>query len=91
MRAEDYDWFLDNPSDYMIRAYLPKIIGVLTPLTKLPPIHGIISHYQGLFDVLPVVGKGGGYILNPEVPLIDENPENVRAMTDFFKKHGVYQ
>jgi hypothetical protein len=38
-----------------------------------------------------VVGKGGGYILNPEVPLIDENPENVKAMTDFFKEHGVYR
>jgi hypothetical protein len=56
MRAEDYDWFLDDPSDYMIRAYLPKIIGALAPLTKLPPIHDIITHYQGLFDALPVIG-----------------------------------
>jgi len=56
MRAEDYDWFLDDPSDYMIRSYLPRIIGALAPLTNLPPIHGIICHYQGLFDGLTAVG-----------------------------------
>jgi len=62
MRAEDYDWFLDDPSDYMIREYLPKIIGALKPLTKLPPIHGVICHYQGLFDAL--IAAGSPEVLN---------------------------
>jgi len=57
MPAEDYDWFLDDPSDYMIRAYFPKIFGTLAPLAKLPPIHSIICWYQGMFDALPVIGE----------------------------------
>ncbi len=56
MPVEDYDWFLDDPSDYMIRAYIPKTSRILAPLTKLPPIHGIICHYQGLFGALAEVG-----------------------------------
>jgi len=40
--------------------------------------------------LIDVVGKGGGFIMNPEVPLIDEKPENVKAMTDFTKEYGVY-
>ena len=56
MAAEDYDWFLDDPSDYMIRAYFPKICGALEPLSKLPPIHGVICYYQGIYEALSVIG-----------------------------------
>ena len=56
MSAEDYDWFLDDPSDYMVRAYFPKIAGALAPLAKLPPLHGIICYYQGIFESLSALG-----------------------------------
>lgn len=56
MAEEDYDWFLDDPSDYMIRAHFPKVYGVLAPLGKLPPIHSIICWYQGMFESLAAAG-----------------------------------
>ena len=57
MSVEEYDWFLDDPSDYMIRAYFPKISKALEPLRNLPPIHGVICWYQGVFDILAVIGS----------------------------------
>jgi hypothetical protein len=56
MQVEDYDWFLDDPSDYMIRGYYPKICGALEPLGKLPPIHSTICWYGGMFESLAVIG-----------------------------------
>jgi hypothetical protein len=29
--------------------------------------------------------------MDADVPMIDEKPENVRAMTDFTKEYGVYR
>ena len=57
MTVADYDWFLDDPSDYMLRAYLPKISKALAPLSTLPPLHGVICWYQGLFELLSAVGS----------------------------------
>lgn len=57
MSAEEYDWFLDDPSDYMIRSYFPKIFNALEPLRNLPPIHGVISWYQGIFDILATIAS----------------------------------
>ena len=57
MSPEDYDWFLDDPSDYMIRSYFPKVAGALAPFRKLPPIHGVISWYQGVFEMLTTIGQ----------------------------------
>jgi len=56
MQVEEYEWFLDDPSDYMIRAYFPKLSTALAPLAKLPPIHGVICWYQGIFDALAAIG-----------------------------------
>ncbi|MEK7354033.1 MAG: uroporphyrinogen decarboxylase family protein [Chloroflexota bacterium] len=36
MKADEYDRFLSNPCDYIIRVYLPRTYGALEPLAKLP-------------------------------------------------------
>lgn len=36
------------------------------------------------------VGKGGGFILGPSTSLDDAKPENVKAMFDVAREHGVY-
>jgi uroporphyrinogen-III decarboxylase len=36
MPADEYDEFIENPSDWMIRRYMPRVYGVLEPLSKLP-------------------------------------------------------
>ncbi|MBI4333851.1 MAG: hypothetical protein HY673_21525 [Chloroflexi bacterium] len=36
MKAEEYDDYLFDPSDFMLRTYLPRISGALKPLRMLP-------------------------------------------------------
>lgn len=38
MREDEYDLFLSDPSDFMLRRHLPRIFGALAPLAKLPPL-----------------------------------------------------
>jgi hypothetical protein len=48
MKAEEYDAFLHDPSDFLIRTYLPRICGTLAPLKKLPSIPNLLPYYSGL-------------------------------------------
>src|SRR5208283_335596 len=48
MKAEEYDHFLLDPSDFIVRVYLPRIAGKLGGLAKLPSLHSIISYSMGL-------------------------------------------
>jgi hypothetical protein len=38
MREEEYDLFLSDPSDFILRYHLPRVYGSLGPLAKLPPL-----------------------------------------------------
>jgi hypothetical protein len=38
MRGDEYPLFLNDPTDYLLRTYLPRVFGSLTPLTQLPSI-----------------------------------------------------
>jgi len=38
MKAEEYDAFLSDPSDFLLRTFLPRIWGVMEPFTKLRPL-----------------------------------------------------
>ncbi len=48
MKEEEYDDFLFDLSDFMIRKYWPRVFGAFNSLKKLPPLHEIISYYLGL-------------------------------------------
>ena len=48
MRDDEYDQFLFNPTDFVIRTYWPRIFGALRPFETLPPLHDIIAYYMGL-------------------------------------------
>ncbi|MCK9363081.1 MAG: hypothetical protein M0P74_05715 [Syntrophales bacterium] len=50
MKREEYDDFLFDISDFMVRKYWPRIFGVLEPLKNLPPLNSIITYYFGLTD-----------------------------------------
>jgi len=39
MKADEYDEFLFDPTDYMFRKYYPRVFGILEPLTALGPLH----------------------------------------------------
>jgi uroporphyrinogen-III decarboxylase len=48
MMAEEYDAFLFDPSDFMVRKYWPRIMGKLKIFEQLPPLNQIISFYMGV-------------------------------------------
>jgi hypothetical protein len=48
MKADEYDAFLDDPSDFMVRTYLPRICGTLAPFQLLPPLTMIVPYYIGI-------------------------------------------
>jgi uroporphyrinogen-III decarboxylase len=47
MKPEEYDHFLLDPADFMLRRFWPRIYGGLKALEKLPPLHGFITYYMG--------------------------------------------
>jgi uroporphyrinogen-III decarboxylase len=38
MKADEYDAFIKNPSDFWLRVFLPRTVGALEPLKNLSPI-----------------------------------------------------
>ena len=55
MKADEYDAFLFDPTDYILRTYLPRICGALEPLKRLPPIAG--QYYFRLLTGMAVLGE----------------------------------
>jgi uroporphyrinogen-III decarboxylase len=43
MKAEEYDHLLSDPSDFLVRYYLPRTYGIMTPTAKLPPLNSLIN------------------------------------------------
>ncbi len=41
MKAEEYEHFLNDQSDFNIRTLLPRMYGLLAPLSALPPLHSM--------------------------------------------------
>jgi len=51
MKPEEYDIFINDPSDFILRYYFPRIYGILEPLTKMPPIGALReSGFPGFLD-----------------------------------------
>lgn len=43
MKAEDYDALIQDPTDFWLRWYLPRIMGALEPLTVLSPLVDMVE------------------------------------------------
>jgi uroporphyrinogen-III decarboxylase len=48
MKADEYDEFLFDPTDFMLRKFWPRIFQSLKAFNKLPPFSDIISYNMGL-------------------------------------------
>lgn len=46
MKSDEYDLFLDDPTDFMLRFYLPRIMGALEPFSNLPPFSEMTHDYR---------------------------------------------
>lgn len=52
LKEEEYDIFLTDPTDFMIRYYWPRMYTAMAPLAKLPPLGTMFSGFEGLTVVL---------------------------------------
>ena len=52
MKEDEIDMFLADPSDFIIRRYLPHIYGSLAPLEKLPPLNGMFAGFEANLALL---------------------------------------
>lgn len=43
MKAEDYDHFIADPTDYWFRIWLSRTHGALAPLAEMPPLYGTME------------------------------------------------
>ena len=43
MRADEYDAFIRDPSDFWLRTYLPRAFGAFAPLSSLQPLTDIVE------------------------------------------------
>jgi hypothetical protein len=43
MKADEYDLFLTDPSDFLVRCYLPRVYGMMKPAENLPPLNNLIN------------------------------------------------
>jgi hypothetical protein len=59
MKADEYDHFLFDPSDFMVRRFWPRVNKALAPFENLPPLNQIISYTWGLHS--------GVTLLSPEM------------------------
>jgi hypothetical protein len=48
MKEDEYDLFLSDPSDFMVRYYLPRLYGAMKPLSKLPPLGVLFQGFEGI-------------------------------------------
>lgn len=48
MKADEYDAFLTDPSDYAVRTFLPRAMGAAAPFKKLPPLTSLLGRPQNL-------------------------------------------
>ncbi|MDR7415610.1 MAG: uroporphyrinogen decarboxylase family protein [Armatimonadota bacterium] len=38
MREDEYDWFIEDPTDYLMRAWMPRVVGALEGFGRLLPV-----------------------------------------------------
>ncbi len=60
MKADEYDHFLSDPTDFMLRRYWPRVFGGLKGFENLPPLRDIITYSIG-------TPFGFGIFASPEV------------------------
>jgi hypothetical protein len=52
MKADEYDLFVLDPSDFIMRYYLPRVFGALAPLSKLPAFRNLTgTGFAGMVDL----------------------------------------
>ncbi len=84
MKAEEYDAFLSDPSDFIVRRLWPRIFGALEGLERLPPLHNVVSYSVGMGTAFgsPEIAKA----LDALRKVSEESAKTVSYMRTFVQK-----
>jgi uroporphyrinogen-III decarboxylase len=85
MKAEEYDAFLSDPSDFMLRRYWPRIFGALGPLKDLPSLASIYS-YAGFGRMSAFAEPGVSSALEALVSAAREAKRMLSGSAEFSEK-----
>ena len=80
MKQDEYDLFLNDPSDFIFRYYLPRIYGILEPVAKLTPFRNMVGG-QGFTAAL-------GIFLRPEFKALAEKLTKAAEEQERLRKEG---
>jgi len=83
MRGDEYDQFLYDPTDFVVRTYWPRVFGALKPLENLPPLHDMIAYYMGL-------GKFAVFASPPVVKAVEALTEAAKKTQEMLEGAGVW-
>ena len=61
MKADEWDAYFEDPGDYILRVYLPRVAGVMAPFKNLPKLSSLGFGYRG------AVVLGEALAANPEI------------------------
>ncbi|MFC1902037.1 uroporphyrinogen decarboxylase family protein [Chloroflexota bacterium] len=56
MKADEYDSFIADPADYVVRTHLPRTCGALAPLQKLPRLTDFLGLGEGRAPISVLAG-----------------------------------
>jgi hypothetical protein len=54
MKADEYEAFLTDTSDYMLRTYIPRRYGAMEPLRLLPPLSSAMFGYRAVAEAMAI-------------------------------------
>ena len=77
MKAEDYDAFLEDPTNFTLRIFLPRVYGQLEGLALLPRIPVLVTGYPSYAKLVT---------LND--PLLRESLETLAKVAEFYAERG---
>ncbi|MFC1921119.1 uroporphyrinogen decarboxylase family protein [Chloroflexota bacterium] len=57
MKPDEYDLLLNDPTDFILRVYLPRIVGVMGPFSNLPKFSEMGYGYQGAMTLAETLAQ----------------------------------
>jgi hypothetical protein len=79
MKAEEYDAFILDPSDFWIRTYMPRIFGALEPLRMFRPITDLVE-IVNMGQFMPFASPEGQKMLQTLMDVGKEYQSFLKAM-----------
>lgn len=86
MKAEEYDAFLDDPTDWVIRTYLPRAFAALEPFALMPPLCLFVSGSYYLNSMYPLASEPLADSFRAFAAAVQAVAENVERSLKFRKR-----